>query len=349
MKYLLTSVFLLLGSLGMAANYTAEQDSLVILFGNKTRLVIHSIDRNGIRELTNYDINKIIRDMGMKLDSADAGNTFVVMDRNNTVRYLQDTVLVVTRGEGNVTVTVREHGNEQKRSSDKRFDKEDEDYSVRPREYRKNHSWSRWSVFGASIGLNTLIEQNALSAYPVESYELRPIGSRYFNLSLGQLPTIVRGKTVAFKLYYGVEVAWNNFMFDGNTRMDKRDNGVIFYEGVDANGNVERLDKSKLTVCTIGIPFVPRVSFYNPSGRRVFHIGVGPYVNYRIDSYTKVKPDNMGADRSHSNFHLNDFRYGMMMHLGLARVNFFAKYDLSPLFKDNLGPDVRVASFGISL
>ncbi|WP_229311034.1 outer membrane beta-barrel protein [Larkinella soli] len=341
MKYLLTTLMLLFGSLAWAAPESVKADSLVILFGNKTRLVIHSDDKEGIRQLSGYDLNKIIRDMGMKLDSSRNGETYIVIDQNKVQRYLQDTVLVVTRKDGEVTVTIKEsEGDRTDRSDD-----EDNSWSNRNRDRDRHRNRENWN-FGleaGGLGLNTLIEQSQVPNYPSEAYSLRPLGSRYVSLGIGQLPTVVRGRYVSLKLFYSLEVSWNNFMFDNDLIAQKGPNGILF---ADAG---RELKKSKLTVCSVNIPFVPRVSFYNRSGRKIFHLGVGAYAGYRVDSYSKIKELDGDKDRRHSNFYLNDFRYGAVVHLGIVKTNFFVKYDLNPMFKEGKGPDVRALSFGIGL
>jgi len=342
MKYLLTTL-MLWSTMSWASidKDKTNSDSLVVIFGNKTRLVIHSEDRKGIQELSRYDINKIVRDMGMKLDSTDK-NQIVVVDQNNTVRYLRDTVIVVTRKNGNVSVTIRESGKDgqTEREEVRRRENYNND---RGRSRRYSNDWNRWSVSGIGLGLNTLVEQSTSPRYPSENYDLRPIGSRYISLAVGQMPTLARGRVASLKLYYGLELAWNNFMFEGNNTIRKEADGVAFPT------IAQEVEKSKLTIATIGIPFVPRVTFYSEGGRKVFHLGVGPYVNYRIDSYAKVKFEDDDKDRSRSNYYLNDVRYGLMAHIGIAKTSFFVKYDLNPLFQENRGPDVRALSFGISL
>src|SRR5205823_3086637 len=104
---------------------------------------------------------------------------------------------------------------------------------------------------------------------PEGDYALKPLGSRYFAISAGAMPTLIRSKYASLKLYYGVEVAWNNFMFEDNKIAEKGATGISF---TDAG---RELQKSKLTVCTLGIPVVPRVTFYDSDGRKVCHIGFG--------------------------------------------------------------------------
>ena len=314
---------------------SSPADSLVIRFANRTRLVIYAPDKASIQALSNYDLNKIVREMGMKLDSVPGGKTAISQDGE---RYLKDTVLVITKKKDGVTVVINGNDGARADSAKKQTDNSnDRDYQKE----RKRNRGGSWDVdFGGSIGLNSFIQQRPNPSYPEDSYDLRPLGSRYVSVSLGAKPTIIHGKRASLKLYYGIEVAWNNFMFEGNNVAETTPNGVSF---TDAGRD---LQKTKLTICTIGIPVVPRVTFYNSSGRKLGHIGIGGFVNYRLDSYRKIKEADGSKDRRHSNFGLNSYRYGLMAHIGIRGVDFFVKYDLNPLFMPGKGPDVRTLSFG---
>lgn len=320
-------------SAGKVATHPA--DSLVIRFANRTRLVIYVPDKAAIQALSSYDLNKIVREMGMKLDSVPDGKTIISKDGG---RFLKDTVLVVTKKKDGVTIVIN-NTEDTLTNASKQTDRQDQDYQ---RAKRRKDDRNRTSFdYGLSIGLNNFIQQSSSPAYPEDSYDLRPIGSRYVSLSMGAMPTIIRGKYASLKLYYGVEVAWNNFMFEGNNIVEKTPTEVIF---PDAGRD---LQKSKLTVATIGVPVVPRVTFYNSDGRKICHLGVGGYINYRLDSYRKIKEADDSKDRRHSDYYLNNYRYGVMAHLGLRSLDFFVKYDLNPLFQTGKGPDVRTLAFGI--
>ncbi|GAB3765263.1 hypothetical protein GCM10028817_47180 [Spirosoma pomorum] len=303
-------------------------------------MVIYAPDKNGIKALSAYDLNKIVRDMGMKLDTLPDGKTAVSVNEQEGEKYIKDTVLVVTRRKGDISVVIR--NSEQTETTS---DKHENDYKTATSERRRRRQSDRQKISfeGLGIGLTNFIQQSSLPAYPEESYKLRPIGSRYIALAFGSMPTIVEGKHVSLKLYYGLEVAWNNFMFEEDVIAEKTPTGIAFTPAG------RTLDKSKLTVCTLGIPVVPRLTFYNDNGRKIGHFGLGMYGNYRLDSYRKIKEEDGGKDRRHSDFGLNDLRYGLIAHIGIRRTGFFVKYDLSPLFKVGQGPDVRAISFGLSL
>lgn len=329
----LTFLLLFLSSSYLTAN---PSDSLVINFTNRTKLIIHAPDKKAIQALTGYDLNKIIREMGMKLDSVPNGRTYVIEEKNGQ-RYLKDTVLVVTRKGNDVSIVV--NGSQPTKSDTVRRDEK-----ANQRQRKESNSSSSTKVkTDIQIGLNNWISKSTSPVYPSDVYNLRPIGSRYLAVNFYRNSTLVKGRSVRMSIRYGLELAWNNYMFEENVRAGKGINAVEF------NPVTELLKKSKLTVTTIQLPVVPQFSFYNADGRKTFHLGVGGFVGYRIDSYTKVKYQNNEKNRDHSNFYLNDFQYGLVANIGLLKTDFFVKYNLNSVFKTNQGPDLRSISFGISL
>lgn len=347
MKHNLTFATTLVLLMTAALTTLAEPmaDSLIIQFANRTKMVIYAPNREGIKSLSKYDLNKIVRDMGMRLDSVPNGQTSISIDNREGGRYLRDTVLIITRGKdgkrgknGDVRIIFRGD------------DKSDEDTSRVGKQYRlersrkKRDSNSDWGVkTDFLIGLNTLVSPSNPSTYDPDRYELRPVGSRFFGISFGQRPTLVKGKNARLSLHYAVEVNWNNFMFDNKVTVTKGPTQINFTDIQQPS------EKSKLTIANLQLPVVPRVTFYNHDGRRVAHLGLGGYVGYRIDSYTMVKYGRRDKVRDHDQFFQNDLRYGLMAHLEILRTNFFVKYDMNPIFQAGKGPDVRALSFGITL
>lgn len=337
-----TLMLFVVSTLTTIANPTT--DSLVIQFANRTKMVIYAPNREGIKSLSKYDLNKIVRDMGMRLDSVPNGQTSISIDSQEGGRYLRDTVLIVTRGKdgnrgknGDVRIIFR--GDDK---SDKDTNRVQKEYKLERNRKNKdaNSDWRVKTDF--LIGLNTLVSPTNSSAYDPNQYELRPVGSRFFGISFGQRPTLVKGKNARLSLHYALEINWNNFMFDNNVTVTRGNSRIEFTD------IQQPIDKTKLTIANLQLPVVPRVTFYNQEGRRVAHLGLGGYVGYRIDSYTMVKYGKEKV-RDHDRLYQNDLRYGLMAHLGILRTNFFVKYDMNPIFQTAKGPDVRALSFGITL
>ncbi|MCY7357948.1 MAG: hypothetical protein LH609_10880, partial [Rudanella sp.] len=227
--------------------------------------------------------------------------------------------------------------------SDKDTNHVQKEYNLE-RTRKKRDATSDWRVkTDFLLGLNTLMSPTNSLVYDPNRYELRPVGSRFFGISFGQRPTLIKGKNARLSLHYALELNWNNFMFDNNVTVTRGTNRVEFTD------IQQPIEKTKLTIGNLQLPVVPRMTFYNHDGRRVAHIGFGGYVGYRIDSYTMVKYGRKDKVRDHDQFFQNDLRYGLMAHLGILRTNFFVKYDLNPIFQMGKGPNVRALSFGITL
>ena len=211
-------------------------------------------------------------------------------------------------------------------------------------------------------GLNLYLGLNGLSGqvpsittmiYPPNylqtDTELKPFSSRYVSVEFSESLTLVEGKKSAFRLGLGISFDWYNFMFDHNRLVQKANQGAIFQPKFDAQRNEIALSKNKLTISYINIPIMPHVVFTKNSGVQM--IGLGGYVGYRIDSWTKsIEEKTENLSRVSSNFNLNQFRYGLRAEFAFKKLpNLFFNYDLSPLFEKNSSPNLAGFSFGIRL
>ena len=192
-----------------------------------------------------------------------------------------------------------------------------------------------------NLGLNFYTEDGNLVDANAP-YTLSPLGSRYFSIR-GLQQTRLGGKDSKHHILYGLEVAWNNYMYDKDLRIEKN-NDVVEWNAA-PTGN-PAYNKSKLTVCNLNVPVM--YYFEQKDGWRG---GVGFYGGYRLASYSKVRFNNDGGrerERQHNNFNLNDFQYGVRAQVGFREVDVFVNYTLSPVFRDNQGlPNLNTWTFGI--
>ena len=215
---------------------------------------------------------------------------------------------------------------------------------------RRDREFSSRSGFNIYFGFNAFTNTSSIvGAYNPKDFELSPFGSRYFGFGWTRSGTISKGTNAAFKISYGLEVSWYNFMFENNNYLVKNTNGIGFVNYQNLQGNVVELCRNKLTVANFNIPVMPYVAFKKNSV--VTYIAAGGYVGYRVDSYTKTKEDDSGKKEwNHSSFFLNNLRYGLAFELGLKNFpDLFVNYDLNNMFQDGRGPKVGGISFGIRL
>lgn len=355
MKNLFTALLCCLAT-GVFANPDAKRDSIVINFGDKTRIVVYTERKQDFQKLLNYDVNKMLREMGARIDTiSKPGETRIYVDEPNGRKYLKDTT-VQNKDNDYVRIGIRgihiKDGNEEVHISTKGIHVKDGDDEVhigktddedtntnRSTTDNKKRSWRLSnSDFKVSLGLNTYLRPGGQAL--TEEYDLRPFGSRYFAMAFRKKLTISQGQSAALRLLSGFEFSWYNFMFEGNNVAVKGPTQVQFPESSQA------LSKSKLTVAYLNVPLMPYVAFRKGA---ITHIGAGAYVGYRLDSYTKTKIADSGTkDHIHSNFYLNDFRYGVMAEIGFRGApDFFVQYDLNELYSQGKGPQLRPISFGI--
>ena len=207
-----------------------------------------------------------------------------------------------------------------------------------------------------NLGLNTLVggEPEMAVAYPgapayIPNFTLDPLGSRYASLGISRFVTLSEGKKSAFRLGYGLEIDWYNFMFDHNRIATKGPNGVQFNAIYSSNGKEIVMSKNKMSVSYLTLPIMPHFSFDKKSAVQM--IAIGGYVSYRIDTWTKAVEEESGNLRKETtNLYVNPFRYGLRAEFALRHFpDLFFTYDLSPIFEPGKGPEMRGLAFGIRL
>jgi hypothetical protein len=228
--------------------------------------------------------------------------------------------------------------------------------SLKAKQKKENANLFNRDGMNLYLGLNGLsgeVPQINATIYPMyylqTDTELKPFSSRYVSVEFSESLTLVKGKKSAFRLGLGISFDWYNFMFDHNRLVQKANQGAIFQPKFDAQRNEIALSKNKLTISYINIPIMPHVVFNKNSGVQM--IGLGGYVGYRIDSWTKsIEEKTENLHRVSSNFNLNQFRYGLRAEFAFKKMpSLFFNYDLSPLFEKNSSPNLTGFSFGIIL
>jgi hypothetical protein len=226
--------------------------------------------------------------------------------------------------------------------------------------WENNHRHEKWHhrrtyhSINFDLGMNNYLSDGKFPDENNSLYTVKPWGSWFVGIN-SNLRTRVSNK---FFLEWGLGVSWYNFKFQNEqTLMSKDDNSVLF------TLDTREVDyiKSKLTASYINASLVPMVdfgsnrrkpSFFDGDDSDSFRIGVGPYVGYRIDSYSKQTFEENGEkskSHNHDNFYLNNLRYGLRFQVGFEDLDLFFNYDLNELFIENKGPKLNAFSFGITL
>ena len=337
-----------------------KKDSIIVTFGDKTRIIIYGENRKELDKILKYDLNALLTDLKVRLDSTGTGSdTTYLKEEVDGNTYLKsgseknekDYVRIGLRGihvkDGDTQVIINAQGVEVK--EDEAEVSTDSSYRrIGKRFYKSSRNSSPRKGFNVAIGLNTYGQNNAGQFYEKSDYDLRPFGSRFVSLGYIASTTIARGGNSKFHLDFGIDFSWYNLMFDGNNTIEKNDERVQFELVRDDSGKEVNMKRSKLVVPYVNLSLMPTLSF---SGSFVSYISAGIYGGYRLGSYTKLRAEgSKDVDRVRTNFYLEDLRYGLAAEIGFRKFpDLFVSYDMNNLYAAEKGPGVRMLSFGVRL
>lgn len=330
-------------SMAFPTGINQKEDTIIIKVGDKSKVIIQVDNQQDLEELKKYDLNSMISDLDLSVDSSDQQTETITIEDESGKKYLKESEKEDMEFEEEDED--RDNGVRFNRDNDREDSDRERDYfrSSRPR-YRTRHS------INFDLGMNNYLEHGDFPDENNQPYTVKPFGSWYVAINSTWHSKISRN----FSLDWGGNISWYNFkMQNENVRFVRDSVGVAFVEDLSVNAI-----KSKLTVVYLNASMVPMLNLGSSSyySRRRFRdhgglrVGLGGYVGYRIDSYTKFVFKESGdkeKDKDHDNFFLNNWRYGLRFQFGFRGVDLFANYDLNNLFSDGRGPDLNAISFGI--
>ncbi|MBI3218621.1 MAG: hypothetical protein HYZ44_03850 [Bacteroidetes bacterium] len=345
MKTRLTIITLFIFST-LFAQAQKKADTVVIKVGEASKVIFAIQDKKDLETLKHYNFQSLMDDMIAKLDKRDS--TQLATPATN---YLKDSTETVSSTEEWPTEADRARYRENNYRSNN-YDS-DKDYSETYTSRRSNRRRT-YSSFNIDIGTNNYLENGKFPGDANKIYTVRPWGSWYVALNSTQRTRLAN----KFFLEWAGGISWYNFKFQNDKTLLTKDNtGVTFSEDLRTN----KFDKSKLTVVYVNLSAVPMIDFagnnrksglFSGNHSRGFRMGAGPYVGYRIDSYTKQVYEQDGDDkveRHHDPYYLNNIRYGIRAQFGFRGTDFFFNYDMNDLFVAGKGPQLNAFSFGITL
>lgn len=332
------------------------KDTVVINFGNKSKIMILVDDPEELKKISEFDLNKMLKDLSISVDTMDNEERYLRIEDETGERYLDDTEIIIEDDEISSFRELKRELMEEliEELEDELGDDFAEEWKEKREEKRRTYKRTR-SYFNLELGMNNWLENGK---YPNESnalYTVRNWGSWYVAMA----NTNRIHMTGSFYLDLGASLSWYNFKFQNDlTRLEKGQDGLIFYE----DSLITDPIKSKLTASYINASLVPLFSFGRAGRKRDlfnwdyydkgFRIGAGAYVGYRLWSHTKYKwreDGNKEKMRDRGDYFLNNFRYGVRFVMGIRVVDVFINYDLNPIFIEGRAPKLNALSFGIIL
>lgn len=357
--------FIAMGSMH-AKETTFAPDTIVMEFGDNATILVLVESPEDLELLQNYDINQMLKEMAMTIESSDDETDYLAIEDEEGDRYLRDTTIVLRNRDRNrqrtqARIKLAGYEVEVDDFEDLGEDLEDMEFSKYEKKERiEKRGWGTRYSFNVELGLNNWLENGKFPDGNNAQYTVKPWGSWYVGLASTHKTSI--GGPVF--LEWGANLAWFNWKFDDTTtRVNKEDDQVAFSNDPSVSGI-----KSKLSTTYINAHLVPMLDFSYGTRKvetvdrgsyrvtrykkRGFRIGAGVYGGYRLGSSTKIVFKEEGdrkKDNENSNYFMNNFRYGLRGQLGYKGFDFFVNYDLNEIFSDNRGPQLNALSFGIIL
>lgn len=213
----------------------------------------------------------------------------------------------------------------------------------KPRQYdRRTKSYL---VYAAGLN-NTLIEGQSLSDSPYK------IGGSGF-AELGYIwKTRIFEDTNFWRFSYGLSFQWNKLDIKDNNYLVNTDGDISLQEFT------SDLDKAMFRSTNLVVPLhlefgpskkIEKDTYFRYSTFRKFKIGIGGYAGLNIGNMQKLKYKEEGSrikNKQRGGYEVNEFVYGLSGYIGIGNMSLYAKYDISPLFK-NQAVDQNNISLGL--
>lgn len=203
------------------------------------------------------------------------------------------------------------------------------------------HFNGHWAGF--ELGVNGFYDEN-YGMYPDPDYdfmELNQPKSLEVNINFLEYNIVLQEDRIG--LVTGMGWSMNNYKFDNDITIDKGDNGLIGW--LPLEGEIE---KTKLTVSYLTVPLMLEFQIPVNKSSNHFFIAGGVVGGINLGSHTKVKYDD-SKEKDRGSFNINPFKCSAQLRAGLKDIALYASYGLTPLFKDDKGPELYPFSIGISL
>ena len=200
---------------------------------------------------------------------------------------------------------------------------------------------------GLDFGFNGFANPD-YSGYNLEFMEndLWRSNSTYINILQQSIGLQRNRNTVG--MVTGIGLHLQSYRLDKNTTIRRNEKGRIEPEILYFDQN----QKSKLSIVSLIVPLLAEFQIpVNHYENRLYFSG-GIFGALRLGSHTKIKYRVDGKKEKlkiPGHYSLRDFKYGLMVRAGYRWINVFATYDLVPLFKKDLGPELTPFTFGFTL
>ncbi len=183
---------------------------------------------------------------------------------------------------------------------------------------------------------NAILEGEKLDDSPYKFF-----GSRFFEMGWAW-KTRILNESNAIRIKYGFSIQSNGLKLTDNRYFVQNGNETTF------EVYPYPLKKAKLNITNLIFPahieFGPSRktqtdSYVRYSTRNQFKMGLGGYFGFNIGTYQKLKytaDGDKSKEKIDKNYNTSDLVYGLSGYIAFNDVGLYVKYELSPLFKDQI-------------
>lgn len=203
---------------------------------------------------------------------------------------------------------------------------------------------------GLEVGMNIFqnVDYSIYDGGPHDSYEFMDLHtgkSLSWNLNFAEFAFKNERKT--FGLVTGMGVSFNDYAFDLPITIAKEEgNGKIV--PVDITMENASVKKSKLHVNYLTVPLFLEVKTPLRMGSSRLYLAGGVIGGLYLGSHAKYKYHKGDKDKSHSNFHINQWKYDLTGRIGFGDFCVFVNYTMTDMFKQGKGPQIQPIMVGFS-
>ncbi|WP_303318360.1 hypothetical protein Q4Q34_10335 [Flavivirga abyssicola] len=211
----------------------------------------------------------------------------------------------------------------------------------------KEYDLRTTSDFVLAFGLNNAI----IKGQKLDDSPYKIGGSRFLELGWAWKTRVFKN-TNFLRFKYGYSFQINGLKPDDNKYFVQQGNQTVLEEFP------EDLKKSKLSITNLVFPVhfefgpskkIDKDTYFRYSTRNQFKIGLGGYAGFNIGTRQKLKYELDGEkikDKQKRDFNTSNLVYGLSGYIAFDDVALYVKYDLSPIFKDQI-VDQNNISIGI--
>lgn len=281
-------------------------------------------------------------------DSSETEDVVVVTSDTTEIAWRDKRFVIITDETGKrVEIKETSRSNEQIVIEDDDWDEDFEpEYDVKAEDDHKG-GYSDVEFLGLDLGFMHYVDNGVWGNDAIDPATNPGLEIRNFrpgaHVALHFFPTTVsligRG---AVNLKSAITIDWSNYYFESNLTPIDGENGLEFAD------NGINYEKSKLTTRYAQIPLLLN---FNTTPRRDdgVSISVGGYAGILWSAHTKQVSETNGTQKVRGDFGLNTFRYGLMGRIDFKWFDFYAMYNLTPMFDDDNPVGTQTFTAGVNI